>query len=68
MDKRRFWKDEALLDLVAHALEEDLGEGDITTTLCVPVGRQGRALLRAREKGVAAGLPLLKIVFAQLDN
>jgi nicotinate-nucleotide pyrophosphorylase (carboxylating) len=54
--------------LVLKALEEDLGGGqDITTALTVPAGLKARAQLLAREAGVAAGMPLLAMVFSQLD-
>jgi nicotinate-nucleotide pyrophosphorylase (carboxylating) len=54
--------------LVLRALEEDLGGGqDITTALTVPAGLKARAQLLAREAGVAAGMPLLAMVFTRLD-
>ena len=54
---------------VARALTEDLaGHGDLTSSLTVPVGTRGRALLVAREEGVVAGLELVKEVCAQVDH
>jgi len=45
-----------LEQLVAAALEEDLGGGgDITSALLVPEGRRAEALVVAREPGVLAG-------------
>src|SRR5262245_12598483 len=54
--------------LVRAALLEDLGRaGDITTDAIVPAGLRARAVLRAREKGVMAGLDLAKLAFALID-
>jgi nicotinate-nucleotide pyrophosphorylase (carboxylating) len=54
--------------LVRAALREDLGRaGDITTDAIVPAGLQARTVLRAREKGVAAGLDLAKLAFELID-
>lgn len=53
--------------IVAGALEEDLGRGDVTTDACVPPDRGGRAELRAREPLTFCGLPVVREVFAQVD-
>jgi nicotinate-nucleotide pyrophosphorylase (carboxylating) len=54
--------------LVRNALREDLGRaGDLTTNAIVPAGLQARAVLRAREKGVVAGLDLAKLAFELID-
>lgn len=54
---------------VSRALTEDLaGRGDLTSTLTVPVGTRGRALLVARQDGVVAGLDLIEEVCAQVDH
>jgi nicotinate-nucleotide pyrophosphorylase (carboxylating) len=67
MDKK-IWKDKAVEDLVARALEEDLGGEDITTALTVPASCRAEAKLLSREEGIAAGLPLLGMVFGRLDK
>ncbi len=55
--------------VVARALTEDLaGEQDLTSSLTVPVGTTGRAVLVAREGGVVAGLDLLREVCSQVDH
>ncbi|HOB86065.1 MAG TPA: carboxylating nicotinate-nucleotide diphosphorylase [Bacillota bacterium] len=54
-------------DLVARALKEDLGAGDLTTQAVVPPGKRGRGEILAREQGVIAGLPLAEAVFLELD-
>lgn len=54
--------------LVRAALLEDLGHaGDITTDAIVPASLPARAVLRAREQGVAAGLDLAKLAFKLID-
>jgi nicotinate-nucleotide pyrophosphorylase (carboxylating) len=45
-------------------LLEDLGHGDLTTTLLVPEGLEGEAVIVAKEEGVVAGLPVAGRVFA----
>lgn len=60
--------DAALLDeLVARALEEDLGDGDATAAATVPA--EARALARIRQKapGVVYGLDLAERAFRTLD-
>jgi nicotinate-nucleotide pyrophosphorylase (carboxylating) len=50
-----------------RALREDLGSGDVTSRLTVPPAARARAVLLARESGVAAGLPLFAEVFRRVD-
>jgi nicotinate-nucleotide pyrophosphorylase (carboxylating) len=54
------------LELVARALREDVGRGDVTTAATVPPAARGRARIVAREACVVAGLPLVDRVFAPL--
>jgi len=54
--------------LVAQALSEDVGSGDASTAVTVAPGSRVRAEVRARSRGVAAGLPLLDMVFGSLDD
>jgi len=53
--------------LVRAALAEDIGPGDITTTLCIPAGTQATAVLLAKQPGVIAGLALAEMAFDLLD-
>ena len=53
-----------LEDIVRRALREDLGHGrDVTTDAVVPAGTTGKASLRARRNGVAAGLDAAAAAF-----
>ncbi len=46
-------------DLLRAALAEDLGAGDLTTSLTIPPDRRGRAELRAKQEALIAGMPLI---------
>jgi nicotinate-nucleotide pyrophosphorylase (carboxylating) len=54
-------------DLVRHALEEDIGPGDVTTAAIVPPGLRARAGLVAKGDCVLAGLAIVRETFAQVD-
>ena len=54
--------------VVAVALEEDLGSGDVTTDNLVPATTQARAAVVFRSPGVVCGLDVLEEVFRQLDG
>jgi nicotinate-nucleotide pyrophosphorylase (carboxylating) len=58
---------EEIRKAVRQALAEDVGTGDVTTLACVPPEARSRALLRAREPIVLAGLDLAVEAFRQLD-
>ena len=53
--------------LIALAIEEDLGSGDITTELLVPKHTAGKARIIAKEQLTVCGLLVAKAVFKQLD-
>jgi nicotinate-nucleotide pyrophosphorylase (carboxylating) len=53
--------------VVAAALREDVGSGDLTTKLLVPRDRRCRAQLLLEEPGVVCGIPLAAAVFKTLD-
>jgi len=44
--------------LIRLALAEDLGSGDVTTSILVPPDLEARAVITAREAGVVCGLPI----------
>lgn len=52
--------------VVAAALGEDIGSGDLTAAL-VPAERRGRAAVITREAAVIAGRPYVDEVFRQID-
>ncbi len=53
--------------LVRQALAEDVGRGDVSTAISVEPALTGRGDLVARENGIVAGLPLLKLVYGLVD-
>lgn len=53
--------------VVAHALAEDIGSGDLTTLAAIPATAHMTAHFVTREGGVIAGLPVVVAVFRQLD-
>lgn len=55
-------------DMVARALAEDIGPGDVTTNALVPLRARARAAMRAREPMVVCGLPLACETFRQLSR
>jgi nicotinate-nucleotide pyrophosphorylase (carboxylating) len=50
-------------ELVARALEEDLGPGDVTAEAVVPEGAAGRAVISQKQPGVLYGLEVAGEVF-----
>lgn len=58
----------SVADLIAAALTEDIGHGDITTNLTVSPSSRSTAQIVAKQAGVLAGLPLVKQVYVQLGH
>jgi nicotinate-nucleotide pyrophosphorylase (carboxylating) len=52
---------------VRRFLREDVGSGDITTAWSVPAGTRVSGAIVARQDCVLAGLPVARMVFAELD-
>ena len=59
--------DHAIKRLIALALEEDIGTGDITTEALIPANAAGEAVIVAKEHLVLAGMPVAQAVFRRLD-
>jgi nicotinate-nucleotide pyrophosphorylase (carboxylating) len=58
---------ETVRRLVAEALAEDVGAGDVTTDALIPPEQRGRGRIVAREALVVCGLPLARATFSSLD-
>jgi len=56
-----------LESVVARALAEDLGPGDVTSVATVPAAARGRARIRQKAPGVVFGLDAAEAVFRALD-
>ena len=54
-------------DLVARALAEDVGSGDVTTAATVPADARAQALITQKAPGVVFGVDVAATVFRQLD-
>jgi nicotinate-nucleotide pyrophosphorylase (carboxylating) len=54
-------------DIVAQALAEDLGSGDVTTQATVPAGREAVAVITQKAPGAVYGLDVAEQVFRSLD-
>jgi len=54
--------------IIRFALEEDLGEGDMTTDAVIGLEMKGTAVLLAREELVLAGMPVFEQVFNELGS
>ncbi len=60
------WKEvDKLLDL---AFEEDIGTGDVTTESIFPDDAVCEAVIKSKEEGILAGLPIAKAVFEKLGT
>lgn len=53
--------------IVARALAEDLGTGDVTTLATVPESARARALITQKAPGVVFGLAIAEETFRTLD-
>lgn len=52
-----------ITELIARALIEDIGAGDITTELTIPAGTQARGQFLAKQNLVVAGIELLPLIY-----
>ncbi|GMW03473.1 MAG: nicotinate-nucleotide diphosphorylase (carboxylating) [Candidatus Hydrogenedentota bacterium] len=58
---------QGLKKLIQDALDEDIGQGDITTNATVPPGATCKARLIAKQPGVLSGIDVFRMVFDTLD-
>lgn len=61
-----FPKEDALT-MIRLALAEDVRSGDVTSAWTIPENQNQHARLIAKEDGVLAGLPVIELVFAELN-
>lgn len=54
-------------ELVARALAEDIGSGDVTSELTIPVHLRARGVFLAKQAGVLSGLDVAAECFRQVD-
>jgi nicotinate-nucleotide pyrophosphorylase (carboxylating) len=54
-------------ELIMMALEEDIGEGDVTSEFFIPENKMARAFVTVRKEGVVSGVHLAQEVFLEVD-
>jgi len=54
--------------IVANALREDIGGGDVTSTPIIPADTQLEGVFLVKATGIVAGLDVVAEVFRQVDN
>ncbi|NLI28853.1 MAG: carboxylating nicotinate-nucleotide diphosphorylase [Nitrospiraceae bacterium] len=59
--------DPFIQETIRRALAEDVGNGDITSELIIDLSARSRAVFRAKESFVLAGMPFVQEVFHQVD-
>lgn len=55
-------------EIVAIALQEDIGDGDHTSLATIPENAKGEAVLIAKEDGIIAGIEVAREVFLQVNK
>ncbi len=55
-------------DILIRALNEDIGNGDLTSNICIADDSESEGLLIAKESGVLCGTGLVEEVYNILDN
>lgn len=56
-----------LEQLIEAALQEDVGDGDHSTLSCIPATARGRAILKIKQDGIAAGIEVAQKIFLMQD-
>ncbi len=59
---------EDLKPIIQRALDEDLGDGDVTTLCTIPLDEMLDGQFIAKENGIVAGLAVAQTVFALVDE
>lgn len=57
----------AVTRLIRTALEEDCGNGDVTTAATIPDGAVAHGRYIAKEDGILCGMPVVRAVFDEID-
>jgi len=57
-----------VIRMIKYAIEEDIGHGDITSSLIIPEESESKALYVAKGDFVVAGFPFAREVFTLLDQ
>ena len=57
----------SVINTIYSAIEEDIGQGDVTTNLLIPEDNKSKAHFIAKGKFILAGIPFAREVFGILD-
>ncbi|MGM0502675.1 MAG: carboxylating nicotinate-nucleotide diphosphorylase, partial [Bacillota bacterium] len=57
-----------LKKIIETALREDIRTGDVTTEALIANQQTNRAVIKAKEAGIIAGLEVAELVFQSLDQ
>ncbi|MGN7416360.1 carboxylating nicotinate-nucleotide diphosphorylase [Paenibacillus sp. SAF-068] len=58
---------EGLIETIKNWLREDVGAGDVTTSVTIPAGNQSKAIIHAKDNGIIAGMTVADLVFQVVD-
>lgn len=58
---------EELVQSIKAWLREDVGSGDVTTQMTIPVGHESKGIIHAKEDGIICGIPIAELVFEIVD-
>ncbi|MEO2208111.1 carboxylating nicotinate-nucleotide diphosphorylase [Paenibacillus pabuli] len=58
---------EGLIESIKNWLREDVGAGDVTTSVTIPAGHQSKAVIHAKDHGIIAGISVAELVFQVVD-
>ncbi|MEC0126462.1 carboxylating nicotinate-nucleotide diphosphorylase [Paenibacillus pabuli] len=56
-----------LIESIKSWLREDVGAGDVTTSVTIPAGSQSKAIIHAKDNGIIAGITVAELVFQVVD-
>ncbi|WP_458124819.1 carboxylating nicotinate-nucleotide diphosphorylase [Paenibacillus sp. Z3-2] len=58
---------DGLIESIRNWLREDVGAGDVTTSVTIPAGNQSKAIIHAKDNGIIAGMTVAELVFQVVD-
>ncbi|WP_339167941.1 carboxylating nicotinate-nucleotide diphosphorylase [Paenibacillus sp. FSL R5-0341] len=58
---------DGLIESIKNWLREDVGAGDVTTSVTIPAGNQSKAIIHAKDNGIIAGMTVAELVFQIVD-
>ncbi|RUT27742.1 carboxylating nicotinate-nucleotide diphosphorylase [Paenibacillus zeisoli] len=59
---------EGLIESIRGWLREDVGSGDVTTSVTIPFGHESKGIIHAKDNGIIAGIPVAQLVFEVVDS